>query len=45
MEVFLDPVLSVHLIDDLGMTEGNTGFAFALIGFSYTVFSPVAGMM
>lgn len=42
--VFIDPVLSLNLIS-LGMAESNTGYAFALIGFSFMVGAPIAGTL
>ena len=40
--MFLDPVLSVRLID-LGFKETQTGYGFALIGFSFAVGSIFVG--
>ena len=42
--VYVDPILAVQLTD-MGMTEQNVGYAFALIGFAFGVGGPVAGVV
>lgn len=42
--MFIDPILSVRLIN-MGMSESNTGFAFAMIGFAFMVGAPFAGWL
>ena len=41
---YLDPTLSEHMID-LGMSEDDVGFAFALFGFTWAVGAPIVGLV
>ena len=41
---YFDLVLSEHLID-LGMSEDNVGFAFALFGFTWAAGAPIVGLV
>lgn len=42
--IYLDPILSVHLIS-IGMSPRYTGLAFACIGISCAIGSPLAGFL
>lgn len=42
--MFIDPILAVRLTD-MGMSEDNVGFAFAIIGFAFGLGGPIAGLL
>ena len=42
--MYMDPTLAVTLTD-LGLKEANVGIAFAAMGFSFAIGSPVAGWL
>lgn len=42
--MYVDPILAVQLTD-MGMSEKNVGFAFAVIGFAFGLGGPIVGII
>jgi len=42
--MWIDPVLAVRLTQ-MGITEDNVGFVFAIVGFSFGFGAPLAGVI